>query len=154
MLHRLGRGRRIALQHMLHQYDAPARTIALVTQDQIGRTGRGAEAAMHARAQRLLRVLHVRIGQLLGAERGAHQMSSNMRPGFKICFESNAALTARVRPARSGVSGSNTARWALASRVARINVAWPPKRFVMPRNRAAVSSLAGGSSHHQPPPHT
>ena len=43
-----GRG---AFQHLLHQVDAPARTVLLVTQDLIGGTGGRAEAAMHAGPQ-------------------------------------------------------------------------------------------------------
>jgi len=42
----------------------------------------------------------MRIGQLFGAECSAHQISSNIRPGFNTCFGSNAALTARVSAAR------------------------------------------------------
>src|SRR6266567_1509330 len=93
-------GLRIALKHMLHQYDAPARAVPLVAQNQIGWTGRRAEAAMHASSQRLFRLFHMRIVQLFGAECRAHQMPSNMRPGFNTCLPSNAALTARVSVAR------------------------------------------------------
>src|SRR5258706_9348007 len=151
MLHRLRGGRRIALKHMLHQYDAPARAVPLVAQNQIGRTGRGAEAAMHASAQRLFRLLHMRIGQLFRAECRAHQMPSNMRPGFNTCLPSNAALTARVSVARAGASGSNTASRALTASAARIKVACPPNCLVIPPNRSAVSSLADASSHSNPP---
>ena len=40
-----------ALQEPLHEVDAPARTVELVAQELIGRTRRGAEAAVHALAQ-------------------------------------------------------------------------------------------------------
>ena len=66
-------GRRAAgLQQVLDQIDAPARRIALVAGDDIGRAGRGAEAAMDAGAQDLLQRLRVRIGELFGGEMGLH----------------------------------------------------------------------------------
>ena len=67
-------GRRpAALQQILDQIDAPARRVALVAGDDIGRTGRGAEAAMDAGAQDLLQRLGLRIGELLGGEVGLHR---------------------------------------------------------------------------------
>ena len=47
-------GRAAGLQQLLDQIDAAARAIALVAADDIGRAGRGAEAAMHAGAQDFL----------------------------------------------------------------------------------------------------
>ena len=45
-------GRRLAaLQHVLDQVDAAARTVELVAEQHVGRAGRGAEAAMDAAAQ-------------------------------------------------------------------------------------------------------
>ena len=44
-------GRPAVLQHVLDQVDAAARAVELVAERHIGRTGRGAEAAMHAFAQ-------------------------------------------------------------------------------------------------------
>ena len=45
------RGRRRALEHLLHQVDAAARPVELVAEQLVGRAGRGAEAAVHALAQ-------------------------------------------------------------------------------------------------------
>ncbi len=47
---RLGGGR-LAFQHLLDQVDAAARTVELVAEQLVGRTGGGAEAAVHAFAQ-------------------------------------------------------------------------------------------------------
>jgi hypothetical protein len=44
----LGGGRAAFFQHVLHQNNAAARTVTLIAQHDIGRAGRGAEAAMHA----------------------------------------------------------------------------------------------------------
>src|SRR5207245_1149643 len=41
----------LPLEHLLHEVDATARAIVLVAEEQIGRTGRGAETAVHALAQ-------------------------------------------------------------------------------------------------------
>ncbi len=60
----LGRRRPVVLQHVLDEIDAPARRIELVAVEHIGRTGRGAEAAMHAGAQDFFRFRNVRIGKL------------------------------------------------------------------------------------------
>ena len=51
--HLLGRGA-AGLQHVLDQVDAAARAVEFVAEQQEGRAGRGAEAAMHAGAQHLL----------------------------------------------------------------------------------------------------
>ena len=69
--HLLG-GRPAGLQHVLDQVDAPARAVEFVAQQQEGRTGRGAEAAMHAGAQHLIGRRGIRIAQLLGGEIGLH----------------------------------------------------------------------------------
>ena len=73
-------GRAAVLQHVLDQVDAPARRIELVAQRHIGRAGGGAEAAMHAFAQDLLRFRDMRIGELGKGEIGLHaKMSYNPR---------------------------------------------------------------------------
>ena len=46
-----GRRDRLALEQLLQQVDAPARTVEFVAEQLIGRTGRQAEAAVHAAAQ-------------------------------------------------------------------------------------------------------
>jgi hypothetical protein len=72
MLDHLGGRRGAVLQHVLDQVDASARRIELVAQQHIGRAGRGAEAAVHARAQDALRFRDVRIGELSKGEIGLH----------------------------------------------------------------------------------
>ncbi len=59
-------------QHVLDQVDAPARAIELVAEQHEGRTGRGAEAAMHAGPQHLVGCGDVRVAQLFGGEVGLH----------------------------------------------------------------------------------
>lgn len=66
MLDHLFRCRLAAFQHVLDEIDTATRTVEFVAQQQIGRTGRGAEAAMNAAAQNLFRSRHMRIGQLRG----------------------------------------------------------------------------------------
>ena len=68
MLHGRGRGRFPAFQHLLHEIDAPARAIALISELQIGRAGRGAEAAMDAGAQDIVGSGNLRIGKLENGE--------------------------------------------------------------------------------------
>ena len=53
MLDHLRRGRPVVLQHVLDEIDATARGIQFVAFEQVGRAGRGAEAAMHAAPQDL-----------------------------------------------------------------------------------------------------
>ncbi len=72
VLHDLRRRGLAALQHVLHQVDAAARGIELVAEEEVGRAGRGAEAAMHAGAQDRLRRPHRRIAQLLFREVRLH----------------------------------------------------------------------------------
>ena len=50
MLDHFGRRRTVVLQHVLDEIDAPARLIEFVAEQQIGRAGRRAEAAMDAGA--------------------------------------------------------------------------------------------------------
>ena len=65
-------GHRAALKHLLHQIDAPTRAVEFVAEQLIGRTGRGAEAAMHARAQDRVGLLAFgRVAYVLG-EVGFH----------------------------------------------------------------------------------
>ena len=47
--------RPVVLEHVLDQVDAAARAVELVAEQDVGRAGRGAEAAVHAAAQDLLR---------------------------------------------------------------------------------------------------
>ena len=59
----LGREVAAGLEQVLDQVDAPARAVALVAPRRVGRAGRGAEAAMHARAQNAFQFAGVRIGE-------------------------------------------------------------------------------------------
>ena len=70
------RGRLPALQHVLHQVDAPARRIEFVAEQEIGRAGGGAEAAMNAGAENPLRTGHGGISELIGREIGLHDVNS------------------------------------------------------------------------------
>ena len=63
-------GRPVVLQHLLDQVDAPTRAVELVAEGDIGRAGRGAEAAMHAFADDLLGMRDLGIGELRGGEGG------------------------------------------------------------------------------------
>ena len=65
------------LEQILDEIDAPARAVALVARCHIGRAGRGAESAMHARAQNAFEFAGVRIGERLGGELGLHEFPSN-----------------------------------------------------------------------------
>ena len=62
----------VVLQHVLDQVDAAPRAVELVAERHIGRTGRGAEAAMDAFAQDLLGFGDTGILKLLGCEIGLH----------------------------------------------------------------------------------
>ncbi|MGY4329723.1 hypothetical protein ACVWWG_004140 [Bradyrhizobium sp. LB7.2] len=64
MLDHFSRRRQVLLQHLLDQIDAAARAIELVAKQHIGRTGRGAEAAMDAGAQDLVGFRDVGVGEL------------------------------------------------------------------------------------------
>ena len=66
-------GRLAAFQHLLDEIDAPARAVELVAQQLVGRTGRGAESAVHARAQDRVGLVAVgRVADEVG-ERGLHE---------------------------------------------------------------------------------
>src|SRR5579863_7236345 len=68
-------GGAVLLQHLLDEIDSAARAIELVAEQDIGRTGRGAEPAMHALAQDGVGFGDIWIGQLSGAEFGLHATS-------------------------------------------------------------------------------
>jgi hypothetical protein len=53
-------GRLVAFQDLLDQVDAAARSVELITEQLVGRTGRGAESAMHACTQDRFRLLAFR----------------------------------------------------------------------------------------------
>src|SRR6185312_8016820 len=62
----------ILLQHFLDEINAAARGVEFVAEQDIGRTSRGAESAMHAGAQNLVRFRDIRIGELCEGEVGLH----------------------------------------------------------------------------------
>jgi hypothetical protein len=62
--------RRLSLEHLLDQVDAPARTVELVAQQLIGRAGRQAKPAVHALAQD---------GLGLDAQAGAFELAAQFR---------------------------------------------------------------------------
>ena len=72
MLDRLLVRHALVLEHVLDEIDPPTRRIELVAQHLVGRAGRGAETAMHASAQDLVRALEIGVLQLLGAKFGLH----------------------------------------------------------------------------------
>ena len=74
--HHLLGGGTAGLQHVLDQVDAAARAVEFVAEQQEGRAGGGAEAAMHAGAQHLVGRGGVRIAQLLRGEIGLHRFST------------------------------------------------------------------------------
>ena len=132
----------VVLQHLLDQVDAAARRIELVAEQHIGRTGRGAEAAMHAGAQNLVRPPRCRDRQ---AGRGRNWSASHPRPhaaGIEHALRIEALLHApgRARRARP-CCGSNTSTAARIAAGARISVACPPARDrgaqIAPRRRSS-----------------
>src|SRR5579872_4696667 len=103
------RHRAARFEHVLDEVNAATRAVELVAQQHVGRTGRGAEAAMHAGAQDLFRLLRVGIEQLRRGEVGAHAYTpSTMRPGLRTWRGSNPSLTRRDKAASGPGCGSNT----------------------------------------------
>ena len=97
------RRRPVLLQHLLDQIDAPARAIELVAEQHIGRTGRGAEAAMHAGAQDLVGLGDVGIGQLGQRKFGLHAALPRSSPAavedvFRIEAVAHPLARARASP--------------------------------------------------------
>ena len=66
------------LEQVLDEVDAAARAVALVAEGDIGRAGRCAEAAMHARTQDAFEFANVRIGERFGGELG---LQARLRTG-------------------------------------------------------------------------
>ena len=78
-----------AFQHLFYQIDTAARAVQLVAEDLVGRTGRIAEAAMHASAQDVFRLGAARQGEGGSVQLGLHQLRPDYspaysRPGLKI----------------------------------------------------------------------
>ena len=70
-------GRSLAFEHRFYEVDPPARTVALVPEKQVGGACSGAEAAMHAAPQDLVRFLQARALKLLRRELGFHRCSNS-----------------------------------------------------------------------------
>src|SRR4051794_41009758 len=62
----------LVLQHILDEVDSPARAVELVAQEDVGRTGRRAEAAVDAGPQDVVRDRRVGVLELLGREVRLH----------------------------------------------------------------------------------
>src|SRR5262249_23572184 len=140
MLDHLGRGRSVVLQHVLDEVDAPPRAVELVAEQHVGRTGRGAEAAVHAGAQNLFGRADIRVGELSLSEVRLHQSPSCMRPGLRTPRGSNPFFTRAVNSASAALSGSNTGVAARTASGATIRVACPFTDFTAERTLAAPAS--------------
>src|ERR1700744_532537 len=139
--------RLVLLQHLLDQINAAARAIELVAEQHIGRTGRGAEAAMHAGAQYLVGFLDVGIGELGEAEIGFHvEATRRIRPRLRMCFGSKLWRTRSPSAASPAGCGWNTSTSRRTSSAARSKVAWPPAASTRARTSAAPASGFGGSA--------
>src|SRR3954469_4572309 len=127
MLDHFARRRAVLLQHLLDEGDAPARTIEFIAEQHIGRTGRGAEAAMHAGAQDLVGFRDIGIGQLGERKFGFHVADVRaIRPRLRMILGSKLCRTRWPRAATPPACGWNTSTFRLTSSGARISVAWPP----------------------------
>ena len=88
--------RRSAFEHLLHQVDAPARTVELIATQLVGRAGCVAEAAVHAPADDSCGFLTVGcVPDEIGQIRLHVQKSGYMRPGFRMPAGSNSAFRRR-----------------------------------------------------------
>ena len=122
--------RSVVLQHLLDQIDATARRIELVAEQNIGRAGRGAEAAMHASAQDLVCFRDLRVSELRQAEVGLHRVPrskayrpAHIRPGLRTPRGSKLSLTRAVNAARGPRCGWNTGTSARMATGARTSMA-------------------------------
>ena len=64
MLDELRGGFLLALQHLLHQVNAPARAVELVPEQDVSGAGSSAKTAMDAGAQDLVRFADIGVGEL------------------------------------------------------------------------------------------
>ena len=135
-------GRAAVLQHGLDQLDPAARAVALVAQQDIGRAGRRAEAAVHALADLRVAGGGLRIGELGRGEGGLHQPPP-IRPGLSTPFGSKAAFTRAVSAASAPVQR-------LERRRPRRDRAWRGRPA--PGPRADLRGSASVSSQTRPPP--
>ena len=94
--------RRVLLQHVLDQVDAPARAVPLVAEQRIGGAGGEAKPAMDAGAEHLIGLGQRRVRQLALGELGLHPRytPAYMRPGLSTPVGSKARLMRAVSAAR------------------------------------------------------
>ena len=154
MLDHFARGRPLVLEHVLDQIDAPARAIELVAEQHIGRTGGGAEAAMHAGAQDFFRGVDLRVGELREGEVGLHAL--HPRPhaaGIEHALGVEAFLHALAERGQGPPPAARTRRARRAPRPARAP-AWRGRRAwpTAPRTAAASGSCANGIATQTRPP--
>src|SRR6185369_9706508 len=93
------------LEHLLDQVDAPARAVPLVPQQHVGRTGGGAQPAMHALAEDLVHLRGARIFELAGGEVGLH--GAPIAHQVVVCPSLGAAVDAAVTFAHRHTTGSD-----------------------------------------------
>src|ERR1700686_2841534 len=100
-----------ALEHLLDEIDASARSIELVAQKLVRRTGGIAETAMHASADDGLRALRAARREELWRKLSMHgQRSAYSRPGLRILCGSNLLLSSRcTRMSAVGSGAKNSA---------------------------------------------
>src|SRR5712692_7161714 len=138
----------LPFERLLHEVDAPARPVVLVAEQQIGRAGRGAEAAVHALAQDRVGLAPLgRVADEIG-ERGLHQRSGYIRPRLKMPCGSNSRFNSRWIFMSAGASS-----WKTPTDLSppRNSVAWPPARFAASRT---VRASAREKSQRSAAPHS
>src|SRR6202034_666366 len=74
-MHGLGVWRAAFFEHRPDEVDPAARRIILVTEKNVGRTGRGTKAVMHASLQDAVRLGDFRLRELFGPEGGLQMMA-------------------------------------------------------------------------------
>ena len=79
MLDLFGGRRAVVLEEALDLVDAAARAVEFVAEQDVGRAGRGAEAAMDAGAQDAVHRLDGRVGELGQGEIGLHAPTPSVR---------------------------------------------------------------------------
>src|SRR5262249_38324436 len=71
----VGGRRAVLLQHPLDQVDTSTWRIALVTEEDVGWTGRGAKAAVDTAAQDTIRLRDIRVGELREGKARLHRIT-------------------------------------------------------------------------------
>ncbi len=103
-MHPRRRGDLLALERLLDEVDAPARTVEIVAEQLVGRAGRRAEAAVDARAEDRIRFATLgRVADEIG-ERGLH-VSVPARPPEGHCAPPRGAANTRPKAAGQPKAG-------------------------------------------------